>query len=62
MNTQIWQRKDAKVLVAQQALLHCARCNNVARRGEDNRIGLARLDVPEHLPLGAAADPPEAKV
>jgi predicted GH43/DUF377 family glycosyl hydrolase len=26
----------------------------------DNRIGVARLDLPEHLPLGAAADPPEA--
>jgi predicted GH43/DUF377 family glycosyl hydrolase len=25
-----------------------------------NRIGVARLDVPEHLPPGAAADPPEA--
>jgi len=24
----------------------------------DNRIGVARLDVPEHLPPGAAADPP----
>ena len=22
----------------------------------DNRIGVARLDLPEHLPLGAAAD------
>ena len=28
----------------------------------DNRIGVARLDVPEHLPPGALADPPEAKV
>ena len=28
----------------------------------DNRIGAARLDVPEVLPSGAAADPPEAKV
>ena len=28
----------------------------------DNRIGAARLDVPEHLPLGAVADPPQAKV
>jgi predicted GH43/DUF377 family glycosyl hydrolase len=26
----------------------------------DNRIGVARLDLPEHLPPGAAADPPEA--
>jgi predicted GH43/DUF377 family glycosyl hydrolase len=25
----------------------------------DDRIGVARLDVPEQLPLGAAADPPE---
>jgi predicted GH43/DUF377 family glycosyl hydrolase len=24
----------------------------------DNRIGVARLEVPDHLPLGAAADPP----
>jgi predicted GH43/DUF377 family glycosyl hydrolase len=28
----------------------------------DNRIGVARLDVPDFLPLGRAADPPEAKV
>jgi len=28
----------------------------------DSRIGAARLDVPEVLPSGAAADPPEAKV
>ena len=28
----------------------------------DNRIGVARLDVPEFLPPGGAADPPEAKV
>jgi hypothetical protein len=28
----------------------------------DNRIGVARLDVPECLPQGAVADPPEAKV
>ena len=28
----------------------------------DNRIGVARLDVPDRLPVGAAADPPEAKV
>ena len=26
----------------------------------DNRIGVARLDLPEHLPPGAAADLPEA--
>ncbi len=26
----------------------------------DNRIGVARLDLPEHLPPGAAADSPEA--
>jgi predicted GH43/DUF377 family glycosyl hydrolase len=25
----------------------------------DNRIGVARLNVPENLPPGAAADPPE---
>ena len=28
----------------------------------DNRIGVARLDVPERLPPGALADPPQAKV
>ena len=28
----------------------------------DNRIGVARLDLPEQLPAGAAADAPEAKV
>jgi hypothetical protein len=28
----------------------------------DNRIGVARLDVPDFLPPGGAADPSEAKV
>ena len=28
----------------------------------DNRIGVARLDVPDFLPPGKAADPPETKV
>ncbi|MGB7762551.1 MAG: hypothetical protein WBL61_22140 [Bryobacteraceae bacterium] len=28
----------------------------------DNRIGVARLDLPEFLPSGGVADPPEAKV
>jgi predicted GH43/DUF377 family glycosyl hydrolase len=28
----------------------------------DNRIGVARLDVPECLPPGGVADAPEAKV
>jgi predicted GH43/DUF377 family glycosyl hydrolase len=28
----------------------------------DNRIGVARLDVPEFLPLGGVADPPGARV
>jgi predicted GH43/DUF377 family glycosyl hydrolase len=28
----------------------------------DDRIGVARLDVPDVLPLGGAADPPQAKV
>jgi predicted GH43/DUF377 family glycosyl hydrolase len=28
----------------------------------DNRIGVARLDVPNFLPPGGVADPPEAKV
>jgi predicted GH43/DUF377 family glycosyl hydrolase len=27
----------------------------------DNRIGVARLDLPEHLPAGAAADGPSPK-
>ncbi len=33
---EIWQGKDAKVLAAQQALLHRAKCNRAARRGEYN--------------------------
>ena len=28
----------------------------------DNRIGAARLDLPDFLPLGGVADPPKAKV
>jgi hypothetical protein len=28
----------------------------------DSRIGVARLDVPDFVPTGGAADPPEAKV
>ena len=28
----------------------------------DNRIGVARLDLPDIMPPGAVADPPEAKV
>jgi predicted GH43/DUF377 family glycosyl hydrolase len=28
----------------------------------DDRIGAARLDMPERLPAGGVADPPEAKV
>jgi predicted GH43/DUF377 family glycosyl hydrolase len=28
----------------------------------DNRIGVARLDVPDFLPPGGVADPPDAKV
>ena len=28
----------------------------------DNRIGVARLDVPDRLLVGATADPPEARV
>jgi len=28
----------------------------------DNRIGVARLDLPDSLPPGEAADPQEAKV
>jgi len=33
---EIWQGKDANVLAAQQALLHRAKCNRAARRGEYN--------------------------
>jgi len=29
---------------------------------EGNRIGVARLDLPDLLPVGVAADPPEARV
>jgi hypothetical protein len=28
----------------------------------DNRIGMARLDLPEEIPVRAVADAPEAKV
>jgi predicted GH43/DUF377 family glycosyl hydrolase len=28
----------------------------------DKRIGVARLDVPDFVPAGGVADPPEAKV
>jgi fructose-bisphosphate aldolase class I len=31
---EIWQGKEANVKAAQQALLHRARCNRAARRGE----------------------------
>jgi predicted GH43/DUF377 family glycosyl hydrolase len=27
----------------------------------DNRIGVARLDLPDHLPAGIDADPPDAQ-
>ncbi len=37
-------------------------CFDVYYGMADNRIGVARLDVPEHLPPDALADPPEAKV
>jgi fructose-bisphosphate aldolase class I len=33
---EIWQGKEAHVLAAQKALVHCARCNRAARRGEYN--------------------------
>jgi fructose-bisphosphate aldolase class I len=32
----IWKGKEANVLAAQQALVHRARCNRAARRGEYN--------------------------
>jgi hypothetical protein len=28
----------------------------------DSRVGVARLDVPDFVPAGGTADPPEAKV
>ena len=31
---EIWRGEQARVLAAQQALLHLARCNRAARRGE----------------------------
>src|ERR1017187_9952056 len=31
---EIWQGKEANVKAAQQALLHCTKCNRAARRGE----------------------------
>ncbi len=37
-------------------------CFDVYYGMADNRIGVARLDVPEHLPPDALVDPPEAKV
>ena len=33
---EIWQGKEARVLAAQLALYHRARCNNAERRGEYN--------------------------
>ena len=33
---EIWQGKEANVMAAQQALVHRARCNRAARRGEYN--------------------------
>jgi fructose-bisphosphate aldolase class 1 len=33
---EIWQGKEARVLAAQQALVHRARCNSASRRGEYN--------------------------
>jgi predicted GH43/DUF377 family glycosyl hydrolase len=37
-------------------------CFDVYYGMADNRIGVARLDVPKHLPPDALADPPKAKV
>ena len=31
---ELWRGEDANILAAQQALLHRARCNQAARRGE----------------------------
>jgi len=33
---EIWHGEETRVLAAQQALVHRARCNNAARRGEYN--------------------------
>jgi len=33
---EIWQGKETRILAAQQALYHRARCNRAARRGEYN--------------------------
>jgi fructose-bisphosphate aldolase class I len=33
---EIWKGQEVNVLAAQQALLHRARCNQAARRGEYN--------------------------
>lgn len=33
---EIWQGEEARVLAAQQALVHRARCNSAERRGEYN--------------------------
>jgi fructose-bisphosphate aldolase class I len=35
---EIWHGQDANVTAAQQALLHRARCNRAARRGEYNAV------------------------
>jgi fructose-bisphosphate aldolase class I len=35
---EIWQGEDARALAAQQALVHRARCNSAARRGEYNTV------------------------
>ncbi|HEV2452741.1 MAG TPA: class I fructose-bisphosphate aldolase [Verrucomicrobiae bacterium] len=41
---EIWQGKDANILSAQQALLHRAKCNRAARRGEYT-IAMERTSV-----------------
>jgi fructose-bisphosphate aldolase class I len=35
---EIWQGKEANVIAAQLALLHRAKCNRAARRGEYNSV------------------------
>ena len=46
---EIWRGEDAHVLAAQQALLHRARCNRAARRGEYSRA-MEKTGQDERLP------------
>jgi fructose-bisphosphate aldolase class I len=48
---EIWRGKESNVVAAQQALLHRARCNQAARRGEYNaamdKDMSARTNIPQ---------------